>query len=90
MAHSGLEGGALQHTQVRVPCDASADDDGGCDPKLLAREIDGLDSRNALELVNGQGVAIDTAATERGVTLPNATHVGREGPMHLRDCRLGQ
>ena len=63
-------GGVLQHTQVRVPCDASADDDGGCDPKLLAREIDGLKSLDAVQLVNGQGVAINTAATKGSVTPP--------------------
>ena len=69
-------GGVLQHTQVRVPCDASADDDGGCDPKLLAREIDGLDSLDALQLVDGQGVTIDTAATKREcVTPPDGTHL---------------
>ena len=66
-------GGVLQHTQVRVPCDASADDDGGCDPKLLAREIDGLDSLDALQLVDGQGVAIDAAATKGSVTPPYVT-----------------
>ena len=53
---------ALQLAQVRVSCDAGADDDGGRDAELLAREIDRLDGLDALQLVDGQGVAVDAVA----------------------------
>ena len=65
MAHSQVQvADILQLAQVRVPCDTSADDDGGRIAKLLAREIDELDSLDALQLVNGQGVAVDTVVAD--------------------------
>ena len=58
---------------MRVPCDASADDDGRRNIELLAGEIDRLDRLDALQLVDGQGMAVDTVAAERRVTWPNIT-----------------
>jgi hypothetical protein len=52
--------------QVRVPRDASADDDGGLNTETLAGEIDRLDGLDALQLVDGQGVAIDTVVAQGG------------------------
>ena len=67
---------SLQLAQVRVPCNASANDDGRRDPETLAREIDRLHGLDALQLVDGQWVAIDTATTERRASEPNVTLSG--------------
>mmetsp|Transcript_37279 Transcript_37279/g.98869 ORF Transcript_37279/g.98869 Transcript_37279/m.98869 type:complete len:204 (-) Transcript_37279:1228-1839(-) len=50
---------------MRVPCDAGADDDGRRNIELLAGEIDRLDGLDALQLVDGQGMAVDTQRGER-------------------------
>ena len=60
---------------MRVPCNAGADDDGRRNSELLAGEIDRLNGLGALQLVDGQGMAIDTVAAERRVTLPNITRL---------------
>ena len=52
---------------MRVPRNAGADDDGGRNAELLAREIDRLDGLDALQLVDGQGVAVDAVAADRHV-----------------------
>ena len=70
--------GVLQHAQMRIPCDAGADDDGRRDAELLAREIDRLDGLDALQLVDGQGVAADAVAAERQV---------RHSPMSRGDTK---
>ena len=64
---------------MRVPCDASAGDDGRRNIEPLAREIDRLDRLDALQLVDGQGMAVDTVAAERRVTWPNITHAPKAG-----------
>ena len=69
---------------MRVPCDASADDDGRRNIEPLAGEIDRLDGLDALQLVDGQGMAVDTVAAERRVTWPAVTHLGE----HV--CKGGQ
>ena len=56
---------------MRVPCDAGADDDGRRALEPLVGEIDRLDSLDAFQLVDGQGMAVDTVAAERRVTWPN-------------------
>ena len=55
-----------------IPCgaDAGADDDGGHVSELLVREIDRLDSLDALQLVDGQGVAVDAMAAVRCASEP--------------------
>ena len=58
---------------MRVPCDAGTDDDGRCNIEPLAGEIDRLNGLDAFQLVDGQGMAIDTAAAERRVTWPAVT-----------------
>ena len=60
--------------QVHVPHNASTDDDGRRDAEPLIREIDRLDGLDALQLLDGQGVAVDTAATQKSVTSPMAQH----------------
>ena len=59
---------------MRVPCDAGTDDDGRCNIEPLAGEIDRLNGLDAFQLVDGQGMAIDTAAAERRVTWPSIIH----------------
>ena len=59
---------------MRVPCDACADDDSRCDLESLVREIDRLDGLDALQLVDGQWVAIDTVTTERRASGPTMSH----------------
>ena len=65
---------------MRVPCDAGTDDDGRCNIEPLAGEIDRLNGLDAFQLVDGQGMAIDTAAAERRVTWPTVTHPSKPGP----------
>ena len=74
---------------MRVPCDAGTDDDGRCNIEPLAGEIDRLNGVDAFQLVDGQGMAIDTAAAERRVTWPNITHARKAGSNSLesRDLR---
>ena len=60
---------------MRVPCDAGTDDDGRCNIEPLAGEIDRLNGLDAFQLVDGQGMAIDTAAAERRVTWPAVTQL---------------
>ena len=49
---------------MRVPCDASADDDDRRNFELLAGEIDRLHGLDAIQLVDGQGMAVDAVAAE--------------------------
>ena len=65
---------------MRVPCDAGTDDDGRCNIEPLAGEIYRLNRLDAFQLVDGQGMAIDTAAAERRVTWPTVTHPSKPGP----------
>ena len=53
--------GALQLLEHVILLDAGRDDDAGGDAELLAREVDLLGRLRALELVDWQRVAIDTA-----------------------------
>ena len=46
-----------------IASDAGSDDDRRCNSELLAREINRLDSLDAFELIDGERVAIHTAAT---------------------------
>ena len=81
---------------MRVPCDASADDDGRRNIEPLAGEIDRLDGLDALQLVDGQGMAVDTVAAERRVTwpavtlLPPNTTTERDLPQRDERLALGQ
>ena len=54
-------GVALELLQHRILFDAGADDEAGGSTKLLAGQVDRLDWLGALELVDWQCVAIDTA-----------------------------
>ena len=78
---------ALELAQVRIPCDASADDDGGRNFEVLAREINRLDSLDALQLVNGQAVAVNAVAADTVCHSPVLHSVA--GSAHLKDSRLG-
>ena len=73
---------------MRVPCDAGADDDGRRALEPLVGEIDRLDSLDAFQLVDGQGMAVDTVTAEKCVTWPNITHPSKL-LAHLREHRLG-
>ena len=46
-----------------IASDAGSNDDRRCNSELLAGEINRLDSLDAFELINGERVAIHTAAT---------------------------
>ena len=52
-----------QLLQRPVVLDAARDDDGRGDAQLLVREVDLLGGLGALELVDRQRVAVDTAST---------------------------
>ena len=54
----------LQLAQERVPCDASAYDDGGSQTELLLGQINRLDCLKAIQLVDAQGMAVDAVAAE--------------------------
>ena len=56
-------GSALELLQMFIASDAGSDDDRRCNSKLLAGEINRLDSLDAFELIDGERVAIHTAAT---------------------------
>ena len=60
---------------MRVPCDAGADDDGRRALEPLVGEIDRLDSLDAFQLVDGQGMAVDTVTAEKCVTWPAVTRL---------------
>ena len=74
---------------MRVPCDAGTDDDGRCNIEPLAGEIDRLNGLDAFQLVDGQGMAIDTAAAERRVTWPAITQQPTWGGYSLQIDNLG-
>ena len=56
-----------------IPCDTSANDESGRNSESLAREIDRLNGLDALQLLDGQRVAIDTVTTERHASGPDVT-----------------
>ena len=73
-----------------IASDAGCDDDRRCNSELLAREINRLDSLDAFELIDGERVAIHTAATvlER-VRQPALLHCQfDEGQTYLRSVIL--
>ena len=74
---------------MRVPCDAGADDDGRRNLEPRAGEIDRLDGLDAFQLVNGQGMTIDTVAAERRVTWPAITQQPTWGGDSLQIDNLG-
>ena len=74
---------------MRVPCAAGADDDGRRNIERLAGEIDRLDGLGALQLIDGQGMAIDTVTAERRVTVPAVTRQLTWGGDSLQIDNLG-
>ena len=56
-------GSALELLQMLIASDAGSDDDRRFNSELLAREVNRLDSLDAFELIDGERVAIHTAAT---------------------------
>ena len=64
--------------------DAGSNDECQCNSKVLIREINRLDSLDAIELINGERVAIHTAAT----VLERVRHPAVSHSCHFWDVRV--
>ena len=57
-----------------IASDAGCNDDRRCNSEAIAREINRLDSLDAFELIDGERVALHTAAKARSVGQTALTH----------------